>query len=338
MYRWLDPARLYNLYNYYILDYSAFIWLWYNANLFEVFIWNTYTIFFQLESVYYFLVSSISLSKLLVISMQINSYYYYLFLKFIKFSFFFLLIINLFFFLRNSTRNFIWSNNLIFSKIFFFFETEEELGSFDDIIFFVMLFVMLLIWYFLTSYLFINIFNISLSLIVFTFFILVFFVLLIPFSVLLDFGLAFTSYIRGAAPSTNIIVETIFDLIGVLVVFTRFIVQNIRFVLIFAAYFELFEWVYDSPYIHLFNSFFNLTNIDTTILETLNFSSIFYTFSIILSGILLYLYYFIHLLLLLFIQLGAYFLISFWLFFFFYTSFTMTKVEKFFFYKRHLTL
>jgi hypothetical protein len=66
-------------------------------------------------------------------------------------------------------------------------------------------------------------------------------ILTIPVRLIWDFGLAFGMYIRGAASSTNLIVEAFFDLIGVIIIFTRFIVQNIRFLMIFVALFELFE-------------------------------------------------------------------------------------------------
>jgi len=66
-------------------------------------------------------------------------------------------------------------------------------------------------------------------------------ILLLPASVFFDFGLAFIIYIRGVAKGKTLLVEFAFDAIGTLIVLTRFLVQNIRFVLIFAAYFELFE-------------------------------------------------------------------------------------------------
>jgi hypothetical protein len=53
-------------------------------------------------------------------------------------------------------------------------------------------------------------------------------------------------YIRGAASSSNLVVEAFFDIIGVIIVFTRFIVQNIRFLMVFVAFFELFEWTYSA--------------------------------------------------------------------------------------------
>lgn len=53
-------------------------------------------------------------------------------------------------------------------------------------------------------------------------------------------------YVRGAASSSNLIAEAFFDIIGVIIIFTRFIVQNIRFLLVFVAFFELFEWTFSA--------------------------------------------------------------------------------------------
>ena len=53
-------------------------------------------------------------------------------------------------------------------------------------------------------------------------------------------------YVRGAASSSNLIAEAFFDIIGVIIIFARFIVQNIRFLLVFVAFFELFEWTFSS--------------------------------------------------------------------------------------------
>jgi hypothetical protein len=165
------------------------------------------------------------------------------------------------------------------------------------------------------------------------------FVLFLPLNVLLDFGIHFTIYVRGAGGSTNIVIEILFDLIGVLVVFTRFVVQNIRFVLIFSAYFELFEWVYSSPFINFLDELVTVGNSGAAqqAVTAITLDSTFYFYLLtFLFELIGYAYYFVHLLILLFIQLGAYFLISFWLFFFFYTCFFATKEEKYFFYKRYL--
>jgi|GEM_PF-5723995 len=53
-------------------------------------------------------------------------------------------------------------------------------------------------------------------------------------------------YVRGAASSSNLIAEAFFDIIGVIIIFTRFVVQNIRFLLVFVAFFELFEWTFSA--------------------------------------------------------------------------------------------
>lgn len=66
----------------------------------------------------------------------------------------------------------------------------------------------------------------------------------LPLNAFISYGIFFASYIRGSAASANLVSEAIFDIIGVIVVFSRFIIQNIRFVLVFMAFFELFEWIY----------------------------------------------------------------------------------------------
>ena len=66
----------------------------------------------------------------------------------------------------------------------------------------------------------------------------------IPGFTFTSFGLAFTSYVRGSAKSKFLVIEVALDLIASLVVFIRFFVQNIRFVLIFIAFFELYEFIF----------------------------------------------------------------------------------------------
>lgn len=208
-----------------------------------------------------YLISPVILAKSAFVSLKLSSYLSVLLGKLITYSFFLISFLNFFFYSRYNIKTTQWSNNAIFSKFFLFFETEEEMGSLDDSLFFITIFVVLFTWYFLGTLFFTTLYSTGLIFISIGFFVLVFFVLCIPLSLLIDFGLAFASYIRGAGSSTNILVELIFDLLAVLIIFTRFIVQNIRFVLIFGAYFELFEWIYSSPYISLFNNFFSLTEV-----------------------------------------------------------------------------
>lgn len=336
VYAWFHPFRLDNLYNFLIADTFAYIWLYKNANPYEYFVWFTYNLYFQNEYNLYNNFINILIIKTTNNIYYFDSYIISIVIKIINYSLFFVFLLNFLFFSRYLINISTLLNNSFVSKFFIFFETEEEVGSVDDALNFIILFFLLFSWFFLVSSLFFNIYLSGFSLLSLGFGILVFFVLLIPLSVLLDFGLAFSSYIRGAGAGTNLIVEIIFDLIGTLVVFTRFIVQNIRFVLIFWAYFELFEWSYLTPYSLILNNIFSVSNTHNTTSVSLVIFNMYYYIVLLISFFIGYIYYFVHLLILLFIQLGAYFLISFWLFFFFYTSFYLSKTEKFFFFKRYL--
>lgn len=228
--------------------------------------------------------------------------------------------------------------NSFLSKFLHTVESEEELGSLDDSFTVIFLFLIVFGWFFCLSLSYSFLFYSQLTLFGVGAVILISFILLTPFSTLIDFGVAFTTYIRGASSSSNLIVECVFDIIGTLVVFTRFVVQNIRFVLIFFAYFELFEWTYNSSLIKSLNEIFNFNNQNTsTILSNLGVldtKSIFVYFATVIISIISYLYYLVHLLILVFVQVTIYLLISFWLFFFFYTSFTINKTEKLFLVKK----
>ena len=121
----------------------------------------------------------------------------------------------------------------------------------------------------------------------------------------------FFAYIRGAASSGNLIKEVVFDMISTFTVFIRFVIQNIRFLFIFSAIFELLEWVFSnnsslflSNYIIQNNIFINMSqNYNTTNLNIVLINSLLF--------IIMYLYYFLHLLFLLLVQIKIYIGISF---------------------------
>ena len=120
----------------------------------------------------------------------------------------------------------------------------------------------------------------------------------------------FFTYIRGAASSGNLIKEVVFDMISTFTVFIRFVIQNIRFLFIFSAIFELLEWVFSnnsslflSNYIIQNNIFINMSqNYNTTNLNIVLINSLLF--------IIMYLYYFLHLLFLLLVQITIYIGIS----------------------------
>ena len=205
---------------------------------------------------------------------------------------------------------------------------EQEYGSYDDFKFFLFFFVQILLWYCWVLFLgytfavesnsFLNILTLTIMLTI----------LLIPVRLLWDFGLSFSVYIRGSANSSNLFVESIFDLLGVIIIFTRFIVQNIRFLLVFVAFFELFEWSamsFNSSYIFdLSTNQFTLTEIlsEPTSLFSLTVNSI--------KMVSVYIYHLLHLIIISFMQIGVYLMVSFWLFFFLYTSFFKVVIDSYF--------
>lgn len=229
------------------------------------------------------------------------------------------------------------NQNSFLSKFLHIIDSEEELGSLDDALTIIFLFMIVFGWFFIFSLPFAYLFKTQFTLLGLGSILLITFILLTPLSTLLDFGISFTTYIRGASSGSNLLVECVFDIIGTLVVFTRFIVQNIRFVLIFFAYFELFEWTYNSSFV---NAILQLLNFDYEIslenyyMSLNDITNLFYFLSLLITSIISYLYYLVHLLILIFVQVTIYLLISFWLFFFFYTSFTLNKTEKLFISKK----
>lgn len=211
---------------------------------------------------------------------------------------------------------------------------EQEYGSYDDFKFFLFILIQILIWY---CWIFFIGYTFSLQseskLILLTISIMIT-ILTIPVRLLWDFGLAFGMYVRGAASSTNLIVEAFFDLIGVIIIFTRFVVQNIRFLMVFVALFELFEWTFgsnDLTYILQFNlNLYNSINFFSTITPTSIFMFVICTLKIIV----MYLYHLLHLIIVSFMQIGVYLMVSFWLFFFLYTSFFKLTSDNYFYAKR----
>jgi hypothetical protein len=158
---------------------------------------------------------------------------------------------------------------------------------------------------------------------------------LVPVSLFIDFGASFVTFIRGTGSSSNFIVEIAFDFISVSIILLRFLIQNIRFFFILTALYELFEILY-APNL-IVSNFIGWVNPSNLFSLNYNLDSKFYIIIIkIISGIFEYIAYMLHILFLIFMQLTIYLIISFWLFFFLYSSFCLTTVEKHLFYKRYI--
>lgn len=271
----------------------------------------------------------------------INSYNYtdnfpayynlYSFLKnFFKISLIALILYFVFFI--SNLQNYISQTKMLnsFSKLFILNETEKEVGPADDFFLFAILFLLTLVSFIITSFIIIlintNIFIWSFA----ALFIVSLLILSVPLNLFIDYGIMFFAYIRGAASSGNLIKEVVFDMISTFTVFIRFVIQNIRFLFIFSAIFELLEWVFSnnsslflSNYIIQNNIFINMSqNYNTTNWNIVLINSLLF--------IIMYLYYFLHLLFLLLVQITIYIGISVWLFFFLYSTKFLTKYEKYF--------
>jgi hypothetical protein len=225
-----------------------------------------------------------------------------------------------------------FQNNLNVYLIYYgiIVDSEKEMSSFDDYYWFLLLFLNMFGWYFLLLLL-IYVFNFaSVSWIIFACLFTTICVLGLPLNAFLSYGIFFSAYIRGSAASINLISESVFDIIGVVVVFSRFIIQNIRFVLVFMAFFELFEWVYSGDEVSYvkaeiieFSNYLNESHLNQ---DEYILYFIFFYFKIFM----LYIYYALHLIILIFMQIGIYFILSFWLFFFLYTSFIKLTTDYYF--------
>lgn len=247
-----------------------------------------------------------------------------------------LLVIIFFIFFISNFENYI--KQLVYSssimKFFLLNESEKDVGPVDDFFFFAVLFIITL-----SSFVFISIFYIIIQTNIFNWLIsslvlITLLILTIPTSLFLDFGISFFVYIRGSASGNNFFKESLFDVISTATVFIRFIIQNIRFLFIFSAIFELFEWVFSVNTNILLPINNNLNNVSLSTIAYI-FSSNNFNLIIInlLMFVLLYFYYTLHLLFLLLVQITIYIGISAWLFFFLYSTRFVNKSEKFFIYK-----
>lgn len=236
----------------------------------------------------------------------------------------------------------LWSNisygQFLFNLNFNYLgEIEGEYGASEDYLGYLMGLLLLVFWYYLFTLFLYYIWERFIHSLLVGWVLLICLTWLLPLITLGNFGVGFTSYIRGSGKSSLVIVEVLLDYIAVSVIFIRFFIQNIRFLLIFLAYFELFEFLNLQLY---FNVLQQITVFDyISWVEKSNISTFLlfleFVFNLIWISIL-YFYYVIHLTILYLVQIGIYFLLSFWLFGFLFTSFTLTPLERHFFLKRYL--
>ena len=314
-------------------------------SLFSTFFFKNvnFTLNSTLLNVYYnnlFIYNNSYLITVLFTSFNVHYFKYFSLLKFFfKINIIFIIIWTIFYltFFENYIKQLISLNNL--SKIFILNENEKEIGPFDDIIFFAILFFLILTSFIVASISILIYFNNILIWLISIFILVSIFILTIPVNLLIDFGLQFSTYVKGSSSSTNLLKELVFDFISIFIMFIRFIVQNIRFVFIFFSLFELLEWSFNytnSIFVHNFNNY--IVNYNYQNKNLINFfldnssNNVFLINSLLF--LILFFYYYVHLLFLILIQISVYIGISLWLFFFLYSVKFSNKYEKYFFIKK----
>lgn len=209
-------------------------------------------------------------------------------------------------------------------------EAEKEIGSLDDILMPIVIFIYTFGWYF-----YINCWNLfsyipELTLVLFFFPLMYYTLLNIPTFLLYDFGIFFSCFLRGVAPTPTLLFELMYDYIAIIAFYVRVSVQAVRLVLMFFAYASMHD------YILYMNFGFNfglgnesiwesISNVDTTV------SSLTYFFLLIFpSHIFYWMYEVFHTFFVVTGQLVAYLGMVFWLFLFLFSFFVVEKQENYF--------
>ncbi len=221
-----------------------------------------------------------------------------------------------------------------FNSAQFLNESEKELGSLDDMLIGVVLIITYTMFFFLTWLAFVSsISNWFLAFFV-CIFILIFFALAIPNQFLYDLGMFFVFFLKGAGNTTLMFLEYCFDLLAVLIISIRLVIQNARYILILVAYMELYEFLVDNFVISIpnYNFFYDFYS---KLLQISNLTDYFYFIYVSFPTFILQgLYLFFHLLYTLLSNYLIYLIIVFWFFSFLYTMFFYERPENHFKFKR----
>lgn len=209
-------------------------------------------------------------------------------------------------------------------------ESEKELGSIDDILMPSIVIIYTFGWYF---YLYCwNLFSCApeLALAFFFFPLLYYTILNTPTFLLYDFGILFTCYLKGIAPSPNLLFELMFDYVSVISYYVRILTQAVRLALMFSAYAGMHDFILYMDYGHRYltgneSIWEEISNVNASV------SSFTYFLLGTLPGILLnWMYEVFHTFFVVTGQIVAYFGMIFWLFLFLFTFFVIEKQESYF--------
>lgn len=206
-------------------------------------------------------------------------------------------------------------------------DLEEESGSVDDAMMYFLCFGVICVWFFFCN-IFATFFVQNLSWLIMIVSFLAITAVLTPLMVFKSYGPLFMIYLRGLSRTSNIVVEFVFDAMTIGIVFIRYLIQNIRLVMVFGAFFDLSEVVYFNCALvgdSCIDKFFSLP----TLWNSYNF----YWFDLVgdfITQQLMMFYYLAHLISVYTAQLVNYFTLTFCLFYFLYTTALVDNHERYF--------
>lgn len=224
----------------------------------------------------------------------------------------------------DSERSYDEYNNIVSYTV----ESEKELGAVDDMFVGISVLICIYGWFFFGT-IFFNFFSsISLQYVYIGFPLFICCVLGMPSNMLWNYGILFPVFLRGSSNTTIFILEFMYDVLATTIMFIRLIVQNIRFLLMFFAFFECYEFFYNFIFIVKNSYFFDLSN---------NSQDIFYVFiTNFLNLTIFYTYNIFHLMYTIVSHFFAYIVLVFWFFSFLYTTFLNDKLENYFKFKNSI--
>lgn len=208
-------------------------------------------------------------------------------------------------------------------------ESEKELGAVDDFLF---VFLSLCVVYALyAGFFFFYSFGIENMLFVistFGFPLLIITAFSLPVNFLWDCGVGFVAYLRGSGNTTFFALEFMYDTLAVAIMFIRLSIQNVRFLLILFAYFEMFEYL-DGLYLLNERSWAFFQALYSNLQTASTTSSALYIVLLSFPAAVIHaIYILVHLFYTFFSNFTCYIVLLFWFFSFLYTMFYNETMEK----------
>jgi hypothetical protein len=122
-------------------------------------------------------------------------------------------------------------------------ESEEEIASVEDTSLALVILIFVFGWYFYINCPFLINKVPELSVAYYALPFLYYIVVFVPTFLVYDFGIFFLTYLRGAATTSSLVMELLYDYIAFAAFYVRLAVQNVRLLLMLFTYFSLYECI-----------------------------------------------------------------------------------------------